>query len=422
MSLSKDDYRERIITEIVDTEVTYVDSLHTCMVYYYEHFLNDTPQVISTKQTEDIFLFFDQVYNTNKQFLLDIQSSKVAQTLSQNIGELFKNFIPYFRVYYQFLGNTAISLHTLTQLEQSKTIANYFEKLRIAIPGQNKLDVRGFLIMPVQRLPRYNLLLTDLLKNTPQTHTDYPYLIVALKEMKKLTDSANKAITAAERRRKLFLVETRISGFSGTLVEPHRVFLKEGSLRKVCRKTTKSRYFFLFNDILIYGSGDQSHVSVSQVSDVVNIVVKDIPTSVNSFEIFTDKKSFIVFAENVVEKREWMDELEKAAKAEVENLKTRNKESDAFIKPLFVPDDSVTKCMLCGKQFCCFERRHHCRFCGKCICDDCSKYRMPLPPLNLLERGCSACFDRLVLSARPVDKDKIRSSIYGNSSVDSTNY
>lgn len=32
-----------------------------------------------------------------------------------------------------------------------------------------------------------------------------------------------------------------------------RVLVKEGVLKKVCRKGTKDRYFFLFNDLLLYG-------------------------------------------------------------------------------------------------------------------------------------------------------------------------
>ena len=50
--------------------------------------------------------------------------------------------------------------------------------------------------------------------------------------------------------------------------------------------------------------------------------------------------------------------------------------------PTWVPDASVTCCGApnCGTMFEMFERRHHCRYCGKCFCDACSKNSMLMPP------------------------------------------
>ena len=38
---------------------------------------------------------------------------------------------------------------------------------------KKKMGLENLLIMPVQRLPRYNLLLRDLLKQTKDDHPDY---------------------------------------------------------------------------------------------------------------------------------------------------------------------------------------------------------------------------------------------------------
>jgi hypothetical protein len=39
---------------------------------------------------------------------------------------------------------------------------------------------------------------------------------------------------------------------------------------------------------------------------------------------------------------------------------------------LWHKDDDYPNCELCSKKFTFFNRRHHCRNCGKIICDDCS--------------------------------------------------
>jgi hypothetical protein len=43
-------------------------------------------------------------------------------------------------------------------------------------PEGKSLDLASFLIMPVQRIPRYNLLLTDMMRNTWVDHPDYASL------------------------------------------------------------------------------------------------------------------------------------------------------------------------------------------------------------------------------------------------------
>ena len=45
-------------------------------------------------------------------------------------------------------------------------------------------------------------------------------------------------------------------------------------------------------------------------------------------------------------------------------------------------DDDVNACILCAQEFTLTYRRHHCRSCGKIVCDECSLNRV-----DLLHRG-----------------------------------
>ena len=57
------------------------------------------------------------------------------------------------------------------------------------------LSLGAYLIMPVQRVPRYVLLLTDLLQNTPGDSADYEPIKTAHELVKSFADfiNANKA-------------------------------------------------------------------------------------------------------------------------------------------------------------------------------------------------------------------------------------
>jgi hypothetical protein len=48
--------------------------------------------------------------------------------------------------------------------------------------------------MPVQRIPRYRLLLQELFDHTPHTHPDYQSLKSALDEVSKRADEINERV------------------------------------------------------------------------------------------------------------------------------------------------------------------------------------------------------------------------------------
>lgn len=50
------------------------------------------------------------------------------------------------------------------------------------------------------------------------------------------------------------MVESCFGSSGQQLTVPGRVLVGEGVLTKMCRKRSKARQFFLFNDILVYGN------------------------------------------------------------------------------------------------------------------------------------------------------------------------
>src|SRR5690242_13778022 len=74
-------------------------------------------------------------------------------------------FSAFLRVTNHFLLRVHFSFHA------TKLCFNFQDVIKT---GQCKgLTLQAYLIMPVQRIPRYKLLLEDLLKKTEETHPDY---------------------------------------------------------------------------------------------------------------------------------------------------------------------------------------------------------------------------------------------------------
>ncbi|XP_014616566.1 PREDICTED: zinc finger FYVE domain-containing protein 9 isoform X1 [Polistes canadensis] len=65
--------------------------------------------------------------------------------------------------------------------------------------------------------------------------------------------------------------------------------------------------------------------------------------------------------------------------------------------PFWIPDSDASSCMLCDLKFTVLKRRHHCRACGKVLCNKCCnmKYRLEYQG-NIYSRVCVACYQLLM--------------------------
>uniref|UniRef100_A0A8C0UWM0 Zinc finger FYVE domain-containing protein 26 n=1 Tax=Cyanistes caeruleus TaxID=156563 RepID=A0A8C0UWM0_CYACU len=63
-------------------------------------------------------------------------------------------------------------------------------------------------------------------------------------------------------------------------------------------------------------------------------------------------------------------------------------------KQEWIPDDTETICMVCKtERFTMFNRRHHCRRCGRLVCSSCSTKKMEIEPCREnLSRVCDQCY------------------------------
>lgn len=61
------------------------------------------------------------------------------------------------------------------------------------------MDLQDYLIVPVQRLPRYMMLITTIAKSTKPEHPDHVKLTAAVEHIKTATDFVNDSIKSNEK-------------------------------------------------------------------------------------------------------------------------------------------------------------------------------------------------------------------------------
>ncbi|KAG0088909.1 hypothetical protein BGZ92_005566 [Podila epicladia] len=202
------------------------------------------------------------------------------------IGRVFAEHVAYMKMYSFYVNNYDNALRVLqTQLTNSKYKKKTKEFLRRCAkhPNHTQLGLQGYLLLPVQRIPRYKMLLGDLLENTWPDHVDYQDIATALDNVSSRADEMNERKRQYENHEKVLLVQNRIVGqYKTPLVQPHRKVVREGMLhliRTVTRNVSmsekavvptgqtpvgdltvhhlseetveKSFLFILFNDIMI---------------------------------------------------------------------------------------------------------------------------------------------------------------------------
>ncbi|KIX08060.1 uncharacterized protein Z518_02715 [Rhinocladiella mackenziei CBS 650.93] len=59
--------------------------------------------------------------------------------------------------------------------------------------------------------------------------------------------------------------------------------------------------------------------------------------------------------------------------------RTSSNGSRRYVVPRWQPDSEVSECPICKRPFTWMFRRHHCRKCGRVVCNDCSPHRITIP-------------------------------------------
>lgn len=60
-------------------------------------------------------------------------------------------------------------------------------------------------------------------------------------------------------------------------------------------------------------------------------------------------------------------------------VRTPSDRSRQYLVPRWQPDSEVNECPICHRPFTWMFRRHHCRKCGRVVCNECSPHRITIP-------------------------------------------
>lgn len=254
----KPDKRFYIVKEMVDTEDTYCQNLSVMRDVYMTPLLVLANQLPSIKP-EDLKIIFSSsevISNYSAKLLEELRERLNAWNNDRTkVGDIFLRMAAFLKTYHSYITNYTNAIRTLQKIQKIPEVQVWMEE-RDRDPRNKNLDLSSYLIMPVQRIPRYMLLIEQLIKNTDKNHPDYHDLVESKQKIDVVAQQLNEADRDAENMNKTFRIQEKLSGDFETLVEPSRRLIKEGALQyykpKDMSKPHGDRYFYLFNDVLLH--------------------------------------------------------------------------------------------------------------------------------------------------------------------------
>lgn len=364
--------------EILSTERTYVESLSKLEENWYKPLKEGKPKLLANDELDILFRnLFSQIKLMQEKLLAELEAHRDDPIYG---AILLGKYGPHMLLYKTYSAGVKISGELIGRLfKRSKFRAFHDEVMeKTGTDGRSGLSLESYLIMPIQRVMRYEMLTTRMIKSTPPDEPTYlQQLMKTDKQLVQIACEVDEAVEEYEKTKALKNLFYRLKGGPEDLVSPSRSYVREGPLTKCCRSADKEFYFCLFNDLLIYGhKGARGMITVHHTMSMKDHHLRTETTQpgeypTHSFAILSEVRSFAVYGATEQESAAWKKDIDKL----VQSFGGNSAPADlSKCKPLWRKDGAETMCPICKKSFTIVNRRHHCRKCGNLMDNACSRH------------------------------------------------
>ncbi|XP_068601490.1 FYVE, RhoGEF and PH domain-containing protein 1 [Brachionichthys hirsutus] len=426
-----------IANELLHTETAYVSKLHLLDQVFCARLLEEARSRPSfpCDVVQGIFSNICSIYCFHQQFLLPALQKRMDEWDSNpRIGDILQKLAPFLKMYGEYVKNFDRAMELVnTWMQRSAQFKTIIQDIQREDRCGN-LTLQHHMLEPVQRIPRYELLLKDYLHRLPEDAPDYRDAQKSLELIATAAEHSNAAIRKMERMRKLLKVYELLGG-EEDIVNPTNELIKEGHILKLSNKngTSQDRYLILFNDRLLYcvpklrligqkyGVRARIDVDGMELKETSSVAVP------RTFLVSGKQRSLELQARTEEEKKDWIQAIQATIERHEQTMEScrylncslRDEDSvppHSPVKPITavpasqscvelgkraptpIREKEVTLCMKCQEPFNAItKRRHHCKACGHVVCGKCSEFRARLSyDNNRTNRVCIDCYVMLV--------------------------
>lgn len=297
----------------------------------YEEMAPDVRPMMDREEIARVFLNLSDIFDLQQKLYAELKQLRFErELLGPRLGKVLLTYTPFFKLYASYVNGYEASQELLRRLrEERPQLDSFFRHCELVEGGR----ISDFMIQPVQRVPRYALLLRAIEKVTAPSDGSLSGIRTALAGVEAVALDINESFRRAEARARVLEIAAHIEGISAEeLVTPHRFFVKDGQLDKKYNHSQfklsefNSYHFFLFSDLLLYttslsakGFCKLKYSLPLHESDVADVAQSQVE---HAFEIRGPVKAFVVRAASAADKAAWMTAIADTKAALTKNSAT----------------------------------------------------------------------------------------------------
>ena len=306
--------RRHVVQEMYQTEKTYSESLNkVCSVI-----MPEMKKIMTETDYKNLFNNIEDVCELHKQFFIQIETIWNEQQDNPLIFvadcylDLFSDRKMY-ETYMYYYTHADSGLH-FNYNQCSVAVQQKSMQFK-----QQRLPIESFLIQPIQRLPRYILLLKELIKSTPQiAQPEYQKLEKAKELCDQITCDFNAATKIIRDKQRLLDYSNKIDGYVSST---DRKFIRDGEIVVKTKKRKMISSVCLMSDVLFLLQKKKDRYSIIQELSfkyVTGVFLKDAKKKASLEKIVhveyinngvVEVIEFIMGVE--IPFQEWLDDLKK---------------------------------------------------------------------------------------------------------------
>ncbi|KAI0367587.1 Dbl-like domain-containing protein [Pilatotrama ljubarskyi] len=225
-SLSKQEVkRQNIIFEVIKGEMDYVRDLENIEVMYVGPLREMDPPIIPRDRLEqfiqEVFHNYAELHAHHRRMLnklheIQREEHPVIHSITEAIYDAVLNFR---EAYMEYIPNYPIAAYRIDDEMANNPAFKSFVDQCTRHPDAHRLDMKNFINRPIPRLLRYELLLKNILDETPEGHEDRDYIPQVLEVIKALGKETEPGVVSAKQKVEVWRYNSNLVFKSGEVID-----------------------------------------------------------------------------------------------------------------------------------------------------------------------------------------------------------